>query len=425
MLAALSVCRDAAAFELRVWPLVEARRSGADLETHLLGPLVEWRRDSASSALAIRPLFYSSRSADGTSRGFLLYPLVSWSRSPEELSIRFLGIGSYVARRHPPTERPYQKELTVFPLLFYRRTAAGSSFSLLPIYGNVEQFFGYQRMRMLLFPLYLRLEEPLWRRTWLLFPFYSRVGGPAGDGWRLWPIYGHTRLGREYESRYVGWPFHIRAVSHPGGTEQITSRISWPFFSAIDGPRLHSRSYAFLLVLPLYTHTVDLAHDTATRGFPWPFWVEQVDRRTGERLSLRLTPFYGRRRTATLDSVFYFWPFYRRRDGRGDDAAYRRTDVLFLVYRDQWEGEAGERRHTRALVPLWVERDTPRSGDAQSLALLDGLFPTNEALRIVYGPLYRLYGSETRDGVSRHDLLWRMWVWGDGKMRPPWYFSSD
>jgi len=425
-LAALSICGGATAFELRAWPLLEANRSGEAFEVRLLGPLIEWRRASLSSTFTLRPLFSSSRSPDGVSRGWLLYPLVSWSRSPQELSIRFFFLGSYVARRDPPAERPYQQELTIFPLLFFRRTAdAGSSFSLLPLYGNVERFFGYQRVRMLLFPLYLSLEEPLWRRTWLLFPFYSRVGGRLGQGWRLWPLYGHTQLGGEYESRYVGWPFSIRAVSHPGRNDQTTTRISWPFFSAVDGPTLSSRSYAFLLVLPLYTHTVDLARDSETRGFPWPLWVEQVDRRSGERQSLRLTPFFGRRRTATLDSVFYFWPFYRQRSGRGEDAAYRRTDVLFVVYRDQWEGEAAQRRHIRALVPLWVERDSGKTSDAQSLALLDGLFPTNEVLADAQAPLYRLYGSDTRGGIRRHDLLWRMFVWGDGKIRPPWYFSVD
>jgi hypothetical protein len=426
LLAALSIGSDAAGFELRAWPLLEASRRSERLEARLLGPLVEWRSDSVSSALTIRPLLSSSRSGDGVSRGWLLYPLVSWSRSPHELSIRFFLLGSYVARSDPPAERPYQSELTIFPLVFYRRaTDAGSSFSLLPLYGNVERLFGYQRVRMLLFPLYLSLEEPLWRRTWALFPFYSRVGGQAGRGWRLWPIYGHTQLGGEYESQYLLWPFSIRAVSHPGQNDETTSRISWPLFSAVDGPTLHSRSYAFLLVLPLYTRTVDLARDTDTRGFPWPLWVEQIDRRSGERRSLRLTPFFGRRRTATLDSVFYLWPFYRQRTGRGEDAAYRRTDVLFVMYRDQWEGEAAERRHIRALVPLWVERDGGPAEDAQSLTLLDGLFPTNQVLRDAHAPLYRLYGSETRGGVRRHDLLWRMFVWGDGKVRPPWYFSAD
>ncbi len=418
---------SARAFELRAWPLVDFESRAGVTHGRVLGPLVEWHRDSKSSTFALRPFYHSSRSAtDGTSRGLLLYPLASWTRSAEELSVRFFGLGSYVHRRTPPPDRPYRSELTIFPFVFYRTTPdSGRSLSVLPFYANLEGFLGYQRIRMLLFPLYLRIEEPLWRRTWLPFPFFSRVGGTAGEGVRAWPIWGHTRLGAEYESSYVGWPFYIRAVSHPGHESEVTSRISWPLFSTIEGPRIESRSYAFLLVLPLYTHTIDRASDTEIEGFPWPFWTVQREISTGRRLSLRLMPFYEDRRTATMHSVFYFWPFYRRREGLGDDAAYRRTDVLFLFYRDQREGEGEMRLHTRVLVPLWVDRDSPRAGDAQAPTLLDGLFPKNEALRLTWAPLYRLYGSEHHGGETRRDVLWRMWSWGGGKLVPPWYLSFD
>ena len=278
---------------------------------------------------------------------------------------------------------------------------------------------------MFLFPLYLRLEEPMWRRTWLPFPFFSKVGGAAGEGTRLWPVYGHTRLGSQYDATYVGWPFYIRTVAHLGQPDETTSRISWPFFSTIDSPSLVSRSYAFLLLLPLYTHTIDRATNSEITGFPWPFWTTQNDLTTGERRSTRYTPIYELRQTETLTSTFYFWPFYRRREGRGDDAGYRRTDVLFVLYRDQDEGDGRQRSHTRALLPLWISRDGADEGDAQALTLLDGVFPKNETLKASWAPLYRLYGTERHGEATTHDVLWRMWVWGDGKLHPPWYLSRE
>jgi hypothetical protein len=414
------------AFELRVWPLAEIERHGEETHARFLGPLIEWQRAADERFFAIRPLFAVSRSAGATSRGELLYPLATWQQSADETSVRFLGLGSYVRRSSPQAERPYKRELTIFPLVFYHSgPAVGTSLSLIPLYANLENFFGYERVQMLLFPLFLKLYEPLYERTWLPFPFLSRVGGRAGSGLRVWPLWGHTVLGADFESRYVGWPFSIRAVEHPGREDQVTTRISWPFFSSIDGPRIHSRSYAFLLIFPLYTKTVDLKSDREMTGFPWPFWTVERDRKTGERLTLRLTPFYEDRRTATMESVFYLWPFYRRHTGLGEDASYRRTDVLFLIYRDQHEGEGESARQIRALVPLWVSRSDPGGGDAQGLALLDGLFPTNEALQRLYAPLYRLYGQRSRNGAAEHDLLWRMWSWGDGKLRPPWYWSLE
>jgi len=423
----LATARDARAYELRLWPLVDVTRHGDDFRARLLGPLVEWRSDADSSGYGIRPLFYVSRSASGT-RGLLLYPLASWSSAPQELSVRFFGIGSYVWRKSPPADRPYDRELTIFPFVFYRHDPErGTSFSLLPLYTNVENFFGYERIRMLAFPLYLRIEEPLWNRTWLPFPFFSWVGGRSGEGVRVWPVYGRTRLGDAYESSYTGWPFDIRGVEHPGNAGAVTTRISWPFYSAIDGPTLESRSYSFLplFLLPLYTRTIDRVAGTDTRGFPWPFWVTQDELATGKRLSTRWTPIYENRVTATQRSTFYGWPFYRRREGLGDDSSYHRTDVLFVLYRDQSEGDGEKRSRVSALLPLWVSRQDGEKVNAQSFALLDGIFPRNEGLQTLYAPLYRIYGVETGQPGGDHDLFWRMWTFGAGKVRPPWYLSRD
>jgi len=421
VLAWLLVAGTCHAYEVRAWPLFEVERSATETQGRALGPLVEWHHDGDRRSFALRPLFEVSSAGDEASRGSFLYPLASWERAGEELSVRFLGIGTYVRRVAPLADRPYTRELTLFPFVFYRRgPEVGASLSVLPLYANLEHFFGYERVQMLLFPLFLKLTEPLYERTWLPFPFFSRVGGRSGEGLRVWPIYGHTVLGAEYESSYVAWPFYIRAVEHPGGEGAVTTRISWPFFSALDGPMVHSRSYAFLLVLPLYTHTVDLRSDTEIKGFPWPFWTTQTDRKSGDRLSLRLTPLYEDRRSAVLESKFYFWPFYRHHEGLGDSAGYERTDVLFVFYRDEVD-PAQPPRHIHALVPLGVCR---RPGDGQALTLVDGMFPNNETLQRLYAPLYRIFGRHVDDDATRYDLLWRMWTWGDGKLRPPWYWSS-
>lgn len=408
------------AFELRAWPLVEIHCTETESSGRVLGPILEWHQNQSSSSFALRPLFETSRSSvDAPTRGSLLYPLASWQSTKDELSVRFLGLGSYLWRAAPRIDQPHTRELRFFPILFYHSGPdTGRSLSVVPLYANLEQFFGYERVRMLLFPLYLRIEQPLYERTWLPFPFLSRVGGRAGDGFRAWPIYGHTVLGADYESRYVGWPFYIRGVEHPGRPDETVTRISWPLFSSLDGPLLHSRSYGFLLILPLYTRTIDLKNDTEIQGFPWPAWVRQTDLKTGRRLSLRLMPFYAERRTQTMESAFYLWPFYRRHTGLGSLAGYERRDVLFFLYRDQTEGEGDTRLETRALVPLWISR-TP--GDSQALTLLDGILPKNETLQRAYAPLYRLYGTN----AGRSDLLWGMWTWGDGKIRPPWYWSDD
>jgi hypothetical protein len=127
-------------------------------------------------------------------------------------------------------------------------------------------------------------------------------------------------------------------------------------FSSLDGPLVHSRSYGFLLILPLYTHTIDLKSDTEIEGFPWPAWTRQIDRKTGRRLSLRLMPSLRRPRHADdgirLLPVAGLPAAYRPRPARG----YERRDVLFFFYRDQIEIEGDDRLATHALVPLWISR---------------------------------------------------------------------
>ncbi len=421
----LAAPRATGAFELKVWPLVDFTHRASETRLSLLGPLVQWQDDGKTSSLAVRPFFYTTRHRDsGRETGFALYPVAWWGSEPDDFFLRILGLVTYDASSRLKPSSPWARKFTIYPLVFFRQgPEAGTSLSVLPFYANVSHFFGFERIRMVLFPLYLKLVEPLYERTWLPFPFVSWTGGLAGRGWRLWPIYGRSTRGAETETTFIAWPAYIRQDLHLGNEGQITNRISWPLFSSIDGPDLQSRSYGFLLVFPLYTHTVDRKGDSETFGFPWPLWIFQRGLKNGERRSLRLAPFYQDRRTDTLRSVFTLWPLYRHRTGLGDDAGYERTDAFFVIYRNQHEGRGPNELRTRVLLPLWISRSGPQGARAQAITLVDGLFPKNDKIEELYAPLYRLYGSETAGESSTHDLLWKMWEWGGGKFRPPWYLS--
>ncbi|MGH7821420.1 MAG: hypothetical protein ACREQ9_16780, partial [Candidatus Binatia bacterium] len=98
--------------------------------------------------------------------------------------------------------------------------------------------------------------------------------------------------------------------------------------------------------------------------------------------------------------------------------------VLFVLYRDQHEGEGADRLHTRVLLPLRVSRDRRDASRTQMPTLVDGLFPKNEELEALWAPLYRVYATERDGAVTRRDLFWRLWEWGGGRMRPPLYLST-
>lgn len=419
----------AAAFDLKLWPLADASSDERGTRLSLLGPLVEWNRDDGGhTRFALRPLLAAEhRPERGQWRGSFLYPLAWWENDDKGFFLRLLGLVTYERKpeaKNAESEVGSRRAFSIFPFLFYREHEDGeTSFALLPLYARLKEFAGYSRIRMLLFPLFLEIEEPLVARSWFPFPFLSVVHGPAGDGFRLWPIYGHTRLGAARETTFIGWPFYVYDVERPARDDRVTTLIRWPFFSIVEGPDIDSRIYGFLIIFPIYTHTIDRKNDLETWGFPWPVWLEQRKLSTGERLTIRYAPVYQDRRTAVQRSVFYMWPFYRHRLGLGDDPTFERTDVMFLLYRDQHEGEGATRLHTRVYFPLSVSRTTRDRERSQSITFLDGLFPKNEKLEELWAPLYRIYGYERDDSGTRRDLLWRAIEWGDGGLRLPWSLS--
>lgn len=116
------------------------------------------------------------------------------------------------------------------------------------------------------------------------------------------------------------------------------------------------------------------------------------------------------------------WPFWRSRKGLGEDAGYARTDVFFFVWRDERDG-AG--RRLRVLFPLWRSESSRNRVDAQSLTLIDGMFPANLHLRSLWAPLWRLWGVSGSADDPRHDILWGLLGWDRDGFHPPLSLSLD
>jgi len=153
---------------------------------------------------------------------------------------------------------------------------------------------------------------------------------------RVWRsrTYG-ARLG--YETHYVGWPFYIHASSTPALKERYT-RISWPLFR----PRRPADPQPLLRVpadpaaLP---RTRSISRPAATSGIPWPFWTMERDAK--DRRAPLASPDADLRAAddATMEEVFYFWPFFRRHTGPRRQLRLNASDVLFLSIATRSEGE--------------------------------------------------------------------------------------
>jgi hypothetical protein len=417
----------AAALDVKLWPLIDYQSAGEHTHLKLLGPLFEYEATADRRSWALRPLLQVTRDTHRAhSQLSVLYPLFVSRWDSEHTDVRLFGLAFY-----QQTDRAAAKggsSLTLFPLVFYRRTPEdGASLSVLPFYADLQNRFGYSRIRMIAFPLYLQLEDDLVEQTWLPFPFVSWSGGPLGRGTRLWPFYGWEEKGYAERSRYVLWPFYISQELHFTRPEREERLLLYPFYASIESPTQETHSYAWPLFFPFLSHTVNRQQQTETWGFPWPFWLIQDDLATQQRTAVRFAPFYEDTRFGDKRSGFLMWPLYRWRTQETDTYRYSRSDVLMVMYRNIREEQpaAGHARSWQTLFPFYRAASRDGRSEFSTLALLDALFPRNVTVAELYAPFWELY-TRTQDGAApaQWSLLWDL-VSSDGtRIRYPLHFDA-
>ena len=422
LIALLLAASPACALDLKLWPLVDYRSDASGQRSlHLLGPLFAYESSADSEQVTLRPLFSFTRGPRIAHKELsVVYPLFVSRWRPESTEYRLFGLITYATENEPPPGE-WDRRFTIFPFVFYRYShVRGTRLSVLPFYADVDDFFGFQRVQMFLFPLYMRLEEALTTRTWVLFPFISWSGGTLGKGYRIWPLYGWNQEGETERYQYVLWPFYISREVHFTRPEREQQLVMFPFYSRTDSPTAQSRSYGF------FTHSIDRKAKTDTWGFPWPLWMTQYELDTAKRTSLRLAPFYGNSRFGDLHSRFVMWPLYRWRTQELVDYRYTRSDLLWLLYRniDELQPQTHHRRHVRALFPMLRSIADDDHEEMGTLALLDALFPRNPNIQQLYAPLWQLYTRERdADLPARWSVLWDL-ISSDGKqVRYPVYLD--
>jgi len=424
-----------AAVDVKLWPLFRYASSGAQDELHwtALGPFVEFTRTAETRDLYVRPLLHlhQQRGATPGDRADILYPLAASRWDPDHESFRFLLFtyrrtpepGTAHAPGAPPPPAEWPSRFTLFPFIFYRQSPErGVRLSVLPFYFDLDDILGYDRVTAVMFPAYLRLEEPRVVRRFYAFPFVSTVGGPDGRGVRIFPFYGRKEIIGQERSEYVLWPFHLRTARLVPGYGWEYRRINFPFFAAIDGAGRESRAYGIIA----YTHTIDTRRGTEATGAPWPLVVRE--RRLGETeyRVWRVFPFYGRSDVGGVSSRFYLWPAYRRKTQDVDDFHYRRDDVGMVVWRRQSVSNETSGHRERLLTVLGVLRRDQEDGRSfgQTPALADSLLPKNRGVLTLWAPIYGLFRWETQpDGSEDWNALWGLVARENGHLLGPVHFD--
>ena len=418
---------------MKLWPLVRYARDEAtgDVRWTAFGPLIEFRRTAETRDFFIRPLLrlHQRRGVGHDDQSDILYPLAATRWQEDYQTFRLLlftyrtGTRATPAPKETPPAPEWTSRFTLFPFVFYRSSPErGRQLSVAPFYLDLDDFVGYQQVKMVMFPAYLRLSEPQVERRYYAFPFVATYGGPAGRGFRVLPFYGTREIVGQERSSFVLWPFHVRSERLVPGYGWERRRLDLPFFAAIDGAGRHVRSYGPFA----YTHAIDERKGIESIGAPWPFVFRQ--RRLGSREweVWRVFPFYARSDVRGISSRLYAWPAYRRKSEDVDDYHYERRRVLEFLWRHQTvSNETSGHHETVTTMFPWLrsEQDDWRAF-GQAPALFDSLLPKNPGILSMWAPLYGLLRWDTRpDGARDWNLLWGLTAREDGRLLGPWHLD--
>lgn len=388
-----------AAPELDWGPLL-ARDTALDGEIRwrALGPLFEYRAGTNGCHLmAFRPLY--SREHDFAERKLVqdvLWPVwfgKTWDDSANQW--RFLVAVSW---RDDDVNDPHARySFQVVPFYFQGRNDAGQPYwALFPLGGTIRDFLFYDEVSFWLFPLFGRTrvgDLPGWFCLW---PVIVRNHNAKVDRFRVFPFYGYSRRGDDFEKYFVLWPIWNYARYGYSGASG-TGYMLFPFFGHVALE--DQTSWMFLMPFFRFSRGEKLNQTYA----PWPF--VQVSHGMAEQTYF--WPLWGRKTSPGRTYEFIVWPVCMRTRQFSKHNDRERRWVLPFVYftdEDQKLPAPGIKRHGRKIWPLftWQEENN------HSLLRAPTLFPFRDRVHIDrnYAPFWTLYQRETTPEAMEQEALW-------------------
>jgi hypothetical protein len=195
---------DAKPRRVNLWPLLQYDSDPAARTSRLrlFGALVEYRADAARQAFFFRPFVSIDQSRVGHDDhvSFLGPVLRSYWGQTEQWSSGFGGLFTYRTRTSEDGRTLTAQHVKLLPVYFYdwERPEPQGRISVAPLYVDLEDFLGYERIETVLFPAYVRLKTPTLDRYYYPYPIIRR-DGPEGSGYRLWPFPLRDRHGHRLE----------------------------------------------------------------------------------------------------------------------------------------------------------------------------------------------------------------------------------
>lgn len=404
LLAMLHAWLGQAAVANNSWPLM-VHRTADDFQSadrlRFAGPLVELKDGPSELMVSIRPFWtrYRERSS-GSTRTHILYPFLNLTSGESENRGHLLNL----LRWNAQSGRALSFE--VFPFLFRRESAGGSTLALWPVGGTIHNRFWRDRIDFVLWPLYVRTLKDGERHDHFIYPFVRTLRGPESHGWGIWPFWGDFERENTYRHRWALWPIYYDFADKLDEAEAYRRFGILPFYARESAEGMKSETWGW----PFFGYTEEFAPRPLYREvrYFWPFIV----RGSGvERRVERWLPFYAEEARPGYQKRWLGWPLWKEERIEESGRVRERETLLYFLYRNERQQLAGGSARLTTLWPLWAYWED--GAGRRQLQILDPLtvfFPANRVVKDTWAPLFSLYTFEERAGAWRSSFLWDLLV---------------
>jgi len=374
-----------------------------------LWPFFESIRTEEVRSVTVRPLFkVLSDRRDQTRRVDILYPFFKWQSGADGDLDWWLAPVTYYMRDVGPDGRS-ETDKALLPIVFAGSSTDGSEdyFAVFPVGGTMKGAFGFDELLFVAFPAYLRLEKRGYVSQNVLWPVFGVGRGDRRSAWRVWPVYGQTRVDGDLTFRTVLWPIYTEWHRADSSTVLI-----FPIYHTMrsDTKRLWS------VLPPLFSYDIMPSQHLRRWRIPWPL-VEIA--RSDTIRTTHIWPVWGRNERPGRTSSFVLWPAFTSTDLEYETSRRMYRRVLLAGVSETTENEEGEREER--YVQLWPLVHWTRSQEPPEFEfnILSPLWFHHGAERFweMYGPFWTLYRHETRADSKADYILGRIIKFERGPQR--------
>jgi hypothetical protein len=321
------------------------------------------------------------------------------------------------------SDKNNHRHLILFPFFWYAQdayvylpfpsTKPQSYFAFLPLYGDFRNLGGNDRILTLLWPLFIRVNNPSNQKYHFLWPFFAYGKGGGYNALKMWPLFSYASKEGEYTRLNYIWPlgYHRRTILKDGGVRafdmlfplflrQRTPTEKWDYYLLYGRRETPVRSQWG--ILGPFFKTVRYK-PAGGRGYSLLFSILKYKNGDDEKVR-QFFPLFGYRTRPKQVFYYFLWPVFRHKTDDFSAYTYSRSYLFpFYIARDmEWQDGRWEKR--RVVFPFFGSvRKSDGSWKTSSMRLF--YYDTADAIDRNWSSLLPLYRS---DGDGRGNFSTRV-----------------